>query len=70
MQKCRKKLLKCLIFNGLLYSAILSASFLQPFCILSAMLKTFDFQRFSDIKQVLDFQRFSASLRCGVVGQG
>jgi hypothetical protein len=32
MQKCRKKLLKCLIFNGLLYSAILSASFLHPFC--------------------------------------
>jgi hypothetical protein len=28
-RKCRKKLLKCLIFNGLLYSAILSASFLQ-----------------------------------------
>jgi hypothetical protein len=31
-RKCRKKLLKCLIFNGLLYSAILSASFLHPFC--------------------------------------
>jgi hypothetical protein len=47
-----------LIFNGLLYSANLSASITQALRILSAMLKTLDFQRFANIKQVLDFQRF------------
>jgi len=58
LRKCGKKLLKCLIFNGLLYSANLSASITQALRILSAMLKTLDFQRFANIKQVLDFQRF------------
>jgi len=32
------------------------------------MPKPFDFQRFANINQVLDFQRFYASLRCGVGG--
>jgi len=58
MRKSVKKSLKCLIFNGLLYSANLSASITQALRILSAMLKTLDFQRFANIKQVLDFQRF------------
>jgi hypothetical protein len=54
MRKCGKNFTKCLIFNDLLYSASLSASFPHPFRILSAMRKTFDFQRFANITQTLD----------------
>jgi len=63
--KNRKNFSKCLIFNGLMLFGILFGSFSVAFRWLFGVWKTFDFQRFANIKQVLDFQRFYASLRCG-----
>jgi len=61
MRKSVKNFSKCLIFNDLLFHAILYASFTHALRMLYANRKTFDFQRFANIKQVLVFQRFYAS---------
>jgi len=80
MRKSVKNFSKCLIFNDLLFYAILYACFTHALRKLASLIKVcytktkpthqlLDFQRFSNITQTLDFQRFYASQGAGRMGQ-
>jgi len=66
MRKSVKIFIKCLIFNDLLFYAILYASFTQALRKLYASLKPLIFNALPNIKQVLDFQRFYGGAKQGM----
>jgi len=68
--KTPKNFSKCLSFNDLLFWCSLWGGFGVALVWLWCKCQILDFQRFANITQTLDFQRFYASLGAGWVGQG